>query len=261
MPLRGPLAAALFALAVASPPALAADQPVVRTACGAYDAVPSGTGPSGKPTRLSIQKRGRLLQTVSDWSITRVACADLNGDRTLELLVTSFSGGAHCCETLRVWTLGSSPKLVLDYESGNAGGFELRDLDGSGRTELVVGDDSFAYFGDLSYECSPAYLPLVACPTDAGFEECTRRFPDLLRSWLARFEDRLRQPGADVQAREGAALGVLAIYALLGDESGGVNAVRKVADDEVMKWLERARPRVGNWVAARGRKLKERNER
>ena len=52
-------------------------------------------------------------------------------------------------------------------------------LDGDGRRELVLGDDSFAYFEDLCYACSPAHLPLVACYTGTRFEDCTRRFPDL----------------------------------------------------------------------------------
>jgi hypothetical protein len=248
-------------LAAGASAAWAQDKPVTRLTCGAYEAVPSGVGLAGKPTRLSIQKNGRLLQTVSDWSITRVDCTDFNDDKTLELLVTSDNGGAHCCETLRIWSLGVSPRQLLEYESGNAAGFELRDLNGDGRVELVVGDDSFAYFDDLCYACSPSHLPLVACPTDGAFQDCTKRFPDLLRSWLTRYVDRLKPPGtdADVKDVEGAALGVLAVSVLLGEEAAGVEMIRKaVANVDVMKWVERARPKVRDWAEARGKKLKDR---
>jgi hypothetical protein len=237
----------------------AQDRPVTRLACGAYDVVPSGVTDSGHPTRLSIQKDGRLLHAVSDWRVTRVDCADINGDKTPELLVTTNSGGAHCCETLRVWSLGAALTPVLEYESGNAEGFELRDLDRDGRAEVLLGDDTFAFYDDLCYACAPRNLPLVACFTDVGFQDCTTRFPEVLRESKARFAERLRTPGAgaDLKSVEGAALGVLAVSVLLGEEVSGVEAVRAaVANDELMKWLERARPRVRDWAQGRGKKLK-----
>ncbi len=259
--LAASLASAVVALAAAGSARPQQGVPVARVTCGAFDAVPSGVGDSGRPTRLSIQKDGRLLQTVSDWWITRVDCSDIGNDKTFELLVASYSGGAHCCETLRVWALEArAPRQILEYEAGNAGGFELRDLDGDGRLELLLGDDSFAYFDDLSYAASPNSLPLVACLTDAGFQDCTTRFPEVLRGWKARYAQRLQGfgAGADVKQVEGAALGALALSVLLGEESAGLDAVRAaVANDDVMRWLQRAGPQVRDWARTRSRKVRK----
>jgi len=255
-------ALATLTAAPAGPPAVSAQgRPVARLSCGAYEAVPSGVGQSGHPTRLSIQRDGRLLQTVSDWWITRVDCSDIENDNTPELLVASYSGGAHCCETLRVWTLEpKAPRRILEYEAGNAGGFELRDVDGNGRLELLLGDDSFAYFDDLSYACSPRRFPLVACSGATGWLNCTRQFPEVLRPALAGYVDQLAPVGSDdarLQTVKGAALGVLALSVLLGEEEAGLETVRRaVASDDVMKWLERARPKVRDWAQTRSRKLK-----
>ncbi len=254
--------AALLALAALSCAARADAQPppVARISCGGYEAVPSGAAANGRPTRLSIQKEGRLLVTVSDWAVVRVDCADIDGDKTFELLVSTYSGGAHCCETVRVWALEKKPRTLLEYAAGNAGGFELKDLDGDGRQELLLGDDSFAYFGDLCYACSPSHLPMIACAVDTGFQDCTRKFPDVLRSALARYSERLMPPSddRDVKVVEGAALGTLALWCLLGDEDKGLQSIRDaVKSDEVMAWLERARPQVHDWAAARGKRLKD----
>jgi len=230
-------------------------------ACGAYEAVPSGVGESGRPTRVSIQRDGRLLQTVSDWWITRIACADLEEDKTPELLVSSYSGGAHCCETLRVWTLEpKAPRKILEYEAGNAGGFDVRDLDGNGRLELVLGDDSFAYFDDLSYAYSPRRIPLIACSGATGWLDCTRQFPEVLRPLLADYVARLAPIGSDDAARQtvkGSALGVLALSVLLDEEEAGLDTIRRaISDDDVMKWLDRARPKVRDWARTRGKRLR-----
>ncbi|HEY3381959.1 MAG TPA: VCBS repeat-containing protein [Vicinamibacterales bacterium] len=238
----------------------AQDAPVRRLACGAYEAVPSAVGAEGRPSRLSIQKNGRLLVNVSDWAITALSCEDINGDSTLELLVSTHSGGAHCCATLHIWSLGLSPKPLLDYEGGNATDLEVRDLDGDGRKELLLGDDGLAYFDDLSYASSPASIPLVACFAVDRFQDCTTRFPEILRARMKIYSGRLHPPTSedDEQEVRGAALGVLAIAVLLGEEEQSLSAVLQTTrSDVVMKWLERLRPRVRDWAAARGRKLKK----
>jgi hypothetical protein len=255
------LAGVLATLAAVGAAAEMQRAPIARVTCGAYEAVPSGVGQSGHPTRLSIQKDGRLLQTISDWWVTRVECADLENDKTPELIVTTYSGGAHCCETLRVWTLEpKAPRRILEYEAGNAGGFELRDLDGNDWLELLLGDDSFAYFDDLSYAYSPRRFPLVACSRATGWVDCTRQFPEVLRPALAGYVDQLAPVGSDdarLQTVKGAALGVLALSVLLGEEEAGLETVRRtVASDDVMKWLARARPKVRDWAQTRGKKLK-----
>jgi len=254
--------AAAALLGAAACVATAQQPPVGRLTCGAYEAVPSGTASNGQPTRLGIQRNGRLLATVGDWSISRVDCADVDADGTFELLVSTSSGSSRCCETLHVWALGAKPQKLIEYAAGHAAGFALRDLDGDGRQELLVGDDTFAFYGDLCDTCAPGRLPLILCRTERGFEDCTRRFPDELKKALASFTDRLSAPAtsADRQMVEGAALGALAVWALLGDEEKGLESIRAhVASDDVMKWLERARPQVRDWVAARGRRI--RNER
>lgn len=255
-----PTAVAAVLVLAGAPASLAQPQKVSRVTCGAYEAVPSGVESGGQPSRVGIRKGGRLLETVSDWSVTGVECADVYGDKIPELLVTSYSGGAHCCETLRVFALEKTPRKLLEYAAGNATGHELKDLDGDGRQELLLGDDSFAYFDDLCYACSPSHLPLVACGAERGFQDCTTRFPALLRTALARYTERLAPPSPEHEIKfvEGAALGVLAVSILLEEEEKGLATVRTATgSDEVMKWLERARPQVSDSLAARGKKLKD----
>jgi hypothetical protein len=254
------LAAALLLLALAARPARAQEPSVQRLSCGGYDVVPSGFGSAGRPSRLSIQKGGRLLESITDWTITSTECADITAGQARDLVVRTFSGGAHCCETLRVYALAEKPRLLLLYEANNAMGVEVRDIMGDGRRELILGDDSFAYFDDLSYTESPRSLPLIACFVDGRFDDCTRQFPEWLRSRRDDDLARLTPPEGDtgLKEAEGRALRVLALSALLGEEEQGLTTIRAaVSDERVMAWLSKALPHVRDWLAARGKKLKD----
>lgn len=261
VPRRLAPALALFLLALAARPARAQDAPVRRLACGDYQLVPSGFRAEGRPSRLSIQKGGRLLETITDWTIVATECDDITADKIPELVVRSFSGGAHCCETLRVYALGEKPRLLLFYEANNAAGAEVRDINGDGRRELILGDDTFAYFDDLSYAASPASLPLIACYADGRFEDCTRQFPELLRARRAGYLGKLRPPQGEDELKdaEGNALAVVALSALLDEEEQGLRSVRAAVSDDrvVMAWLTKALPQVRDWVTSRGTKLKD----
>ena len=223
--------------------------------------MPSGKASNGQPTRLSIQKNGRLLLTVSDWSITRVECADIDADRTFDLLVASHSGGAHCCETLHVWALDAKPRKLLEYPAGNAGGFELRDLDGDGRLELLVGDDTLRLFRRpllRLFAEPPADGPLpdrarlrglhaqvpggaAGCPRAASPNGSSRPASRTTSS-SSRARRWARWPSGRCSARRTRAWSRFA---------------PRSDSDEVMKWLERARPQVRDWVAARGKRVKD----
>jgi hypothetical protein len=83
------------------------------------------------------------------------AIRDLTGDGVPEVVVSSYSGGMHCCTTHWIVTLaadGPRPVARLDAADGQA---EIADLDRDGTPEIVVADWSFAYW-NTSFAESPA---------------------------------------------------------------------------------------------------------
>lgn len=207
--------------------------------CGRYQAI-SHDLPENSDERVEviIEQAGRPLKSVKDQRVTAIECRDVTGDSVPELIVRTSTGGAHCCETLRIFSLGNTPSLLLAYENGNSEGFELTDLSGDGRRQLFLYDDSFAYFHDLCFACSPG-LPLLVCYTDAAFHDCTTNFPGLLQATRDKELDRLREQlgyaAADEESMvyrksaEGAAAAVVAISLLLGeDQRQGVDIVKSV---------------------------------
>jgi len=232
--------------------------PPGRVTCAAFEAVT--TGAVGlRPTRLLLQRQGRVMTTVTDYAIAGVSCDDVTGDGAPELLARTFTGGAHCCETVRAWSLADRPRLILEYAAGNAGGFSVRDLNGDGRAELLLGDDGLAYFDDLDYASSPSSLPLVACFANGAFKDCTTEHPDALREAAARFRERLEPspPGTPPKRVRGAGLGLLAVSLLLGEEDQARQTIQDtVQNEKLVVWLDRVTPKLRVWAEARGRKLK-----
>jgi hypothetical protein len=197
-------------------------------------------------------------------------CLDVTGDQHQDLLVSTYSGGAHCCTTLYVVALTPPARLLLYYDAGNSGGYQVVDLNKDGRPELLLGDDGLAYFADLCDACSPSSMPLLACFRDGRFQDCTRAFPMFLREQIASqtqgLREALRTAGRDSfsqQSIRGAALGLYAAYLLAGLDATGWQAVQTGlgagdAARDVMPWLTKNRAAVRKWASTRGNRLRHR---
>lgn len=130
--------------------------------------------------------------------------ADLDGDGEPEVLVDSFSGGAHCCLTARLLTWDGTGYAPKDVAYGDVG-YRLEDLDGDGRPELVGQDPVFS--GAFTAFAASAFPPLVLRVDHGRFADVTKRYPALIRKDAAALLKSLRKArkGDDVR-------GVLAAY-------------------------------------------------
>ena len=148
---------------------------------------------------------------------------DLDGDGEPEVLLNLYSGGAHCCFSTRIYFFAGEPARYdsLLQKWGNPG-YRLEDLDHDGKTELVTGDDRFAY-AFTSYAAS-RLPPRIWRYSSGALEEVTRSFPSLLEEdgtscWKAFLQQSPGDPTGD-QTR-GLAAAYLADECLLGRSSEG----------------------------------------
>jgi hypothetical protein len=49
--------------------------------------------------------------------------ADLSGDGVPDLALESYSGGAHCCWTYYIISLGEKPRLIKQFDNERGAGF------------------------------------------------------------------------------------------------------------------------------------------
>jgi len=93
----------------------------------------------------TVSRQGRLLASiVSAAQIDQLTGTDVTGDGVPDAVISTYSGGAHCCFSTWVYNLGPVLNLVLHSPESNCGG-QFSDLDGDGTMEFVTCDDHFAY--------------------------------------------------------------------------------------------------------------------
>jgi hypothetical protein len=117
---------------------------------------------------LDIYKKGGLVHSQSGGRF-RVGCvdaedkrtpsvrmgADITGGGEPNLVVSSWSGGAHCCYTFYVFGIGKEFHEIAELEAKHSSTSCFEDLTGDARLEFVTNDWTFAYWR-ASFAESPA---------------------------------------------------------------------------------------------------------
>jgi FG-GAP repeat len=123
--------------------------------------------------------------TLAAYTITDSSGSDLNGDGYPDLVVSAWSGGAHCCYSSGVYSVGENVQQILSLETGNCGPGEFDDLDGNGTAEFITCDDRWAYTY-CSFADSPLPRVIYAYePSRRAFVPDTPRYAIHYRDQLA----------------------------------------------------------------------------
>jgi hypothetical protein len=125
-------------------------------------------------------------------SILEPSGADINGDGFPDLVVTDYSGGAHCCYTTTVYSVSDEPRQILSVESGHCGPGEFADLDNDGTLEFTTCDDGWAYA-----HCAFAFTPFPRVVF--AYDRAARAYAPATPRFAATFRDEIATLLADAQ--------------------------------------------------------------
>ncbi len=68
---------------------------------------------------------------------------DINQNGIADIIITTFSGGAHCCSGTKIFEFGNTNEMIFDDFSECP--VEFKDLNDDGITEIIGCDSSWAY--------------------------------------------------------------------------------------------------------------------
>lgn len=153
----------------------------------------------------------------SDFTTTigSVSLKDLDGNAKSEVIINTFSGGAHCCTALNIYTWDENKfiKLETGFMDGEGGTFQ--DLDENGKLEFITSDNSFLYkFSSYAASFPPSRIYAFR---NGRFENVTRRYVKQLKSQAWEMYQAFLQAKKEKNDVNGILAGYVAQKALLGE--------------------------------------------
>jgi hypothetical protein len=118
-------------------------------------------------------------------SLDALTGQDITGDGTPDVVIETYSGGAHCCFSTVVYELGPVLFKALESPMSNCGG-RLTDLNGDGILEFDTCDDIFAYTY-CPYAASPLVRTILQYETGRGYVPASHRFSAFYADDVARY--------------------------------------------------------------------------
>jgi hypothetical protein len=115
---------------------------------------------------------GKLFEVKDMWlEVDNASGGDVDNDRSPDLILVGYSGGAHCCWTTWVASGGSRPRLLLAVSNQQPITFKKGN---GGKTVLETRDGGFDYF-ELSH--AESFMPkLFLLLTDKGLRNVSAQY-------------------------------------------------------------------------------------
>jgi hypothetical protein len=125
-----------------------------------------------------------------DFVAAEASIAEIDpGNNSPEVYFSSYSGGAHCCNTVIVAEEIGDKWIGVTVGEFDGDGNYLEDADGDGLAEIVTVDNRFLYTFDC-YACSAAPLTMTTVRDGEVIDVSTEaRFLPAHRDWLMQIEE------------------------------------------------------------------------
>jgi hypothetical protein len=148
-----------------------------------------------------------------------ISLADLDNDREPEVIVKTFSGGAHCCTNHLIYAWQNQNFVTTETGYLDSSGGEFVDLNGDRKLEFVTYDNAFLY-AFSSYAGS--YPPTLIYSFDRGkLTNVTRQYQRELRERVTKMYETVLAAKQQNYEINGILAGYVAQKILLGEYKQG----------------------------------------
>lgn len=212
-------------------------------------------------------RKGRVVTSIRDfhvgveanfWEKAPIRKMDLNRDGVPEILLESWTGGAHGSCVYFLWSLGRHPRCLLAYDKNNVNDndLEFRDLDGDGISEIVSWYDGFAY--TVSGSSWPD-LPIVFRYEGGRYVDRTARFKGIVNKAKAEVWDDLADadPAEHFAPRSrltADAVNLLALGDMTGTRRQVWSRLKRKLPRTTYEWLREREPTIFKIIRGRFRR-------
>lgn len=144
---------------------------------------------------------------------------DLDGNNIPEVIISTYSGGAHCCTNFVIYTWQKNQFIETEKSDLNSGGGEFKDLNGDGKIEFLTGDNAFLYlFSSYAGSFPPS---LILSFNNGKFKNVTRQYSQELKSTAWQMYQAFLESKKEGYEVNGILAGYVAEKILLGEYEAG----------------------------------------
>lgn len=161
----------------------------------------------------------QLEATAELFMFGNIDLQDLDSDGTPEVIVETYSGGAHCCTNFTIHSWQDNQFETVETGLLDGGGGSFKDLNNDGLTEFVSSDNAFFYaFGSYAGSFPPSQIWTFQ---DGKLVNTTRQFPQELRSTAWNMYQAILEMEKDDYSSNGILASYVAQKILLGEYQQG----------------------------------------
>lgn len=155
----------------------------------------------------------------STYSQSSVQLKDLDNNGTAEVIVSTYTGGAHCCTAFSIYDWQGSEFHAAKTHLLDAGGGSFKDLNDDGTLEFSSADNAFFYsFSSYAGSFPPS---LILSFEEGQFVDSTQRFEPYLRSVAWEMYQAVQRAESEDYDANGILAGYVAQKILLGEYQQG----------------------------------------
>lgn len=163
----------------------------------------------------------KIGQKVSTFYGGRVLLYDLDNNGYSEAIISTYTGGAHCCTEFRIYSWNGDKFLTKKTGMLDASGGNFSDLNGDGKVEFLTNDNSFLYkFSSYAGSFPPT---LIFNFSNGNFKNTTKQHPGKLKETAWQMYKAVLGSQKEDREVNGVLAGYVAQKILLGEFNEGWN--------------------------------------
>lgn len=192
----------------------------------------------------------RVVTAIQDFRVTplgrgdRIVARRLEPEGIPEIVLETWTGGAHGSCRYFVWALGRHPRCLLAYtkqDIADEHDFEFVHLNSRRNPEIRSWYDGFAYTVGASYWPD---LPIVFCYENGRYRDRTTLYPALLKraarnAWDELWETDFTKDPASWSGPAAPSINLVALGELMGHRAQAWKSLKKVLPSETYRWLQK----------------------
>lgn len=160
-----------------------------------------------------------LTTTKSTYYFGAVELQDLDSNGSPEVIIQTFTGGAHCCMAITTYTWQDAAFKAISFAPLDGGGGQFKDLNQDGNVEFITVDNAF-YYAFSSYAGS--FPPSIVLTFENGrYVDRTANFTNYLHATAQDMAELVQQNQDNAVDHNGVLASYVAQKIRLGEYQSG----------------------------------------